>query len=93
MEKIFKVGNNGRDDRQPSYQGNEAIAEGDARALDGTITKSRWERSWPTIACGAGLFSDGYVQSVSLFLYGRISALMCPGHRLSKHPPHSHLWC
>ena len=23
--------------------------------------KGRWERSWPTIACGAGLFSDGYV--------------------------------
>lgn len=23
--------------------------------------KSRWERSWPTIACGAGLFSDGYL--------------------------------
>ena len=21
-------------------------------------TKGRWERSWPTIACGAGLFSD-----------------------------------
>lgn len=28
------------------------------------LPKSRWERSWPTIACGAGLFSDGYVQSV-----------------------------
>ena len=26
--------------------------------------KSRWERSWPVIACGAGLFSDGYLQSV-----------------------------
>ena len=25
------------------------------------IEKSRWERSWPTIACGAGLFSDGYL--------------------------------
>lgn len=21
--------------------------------------KTRWQRSWPTIACGAGLFSDG----------------------------------
>lgn len=30
------------------------------------LPKGRWERSWPTIACGAGLFSDGYVQSVSL---------------------------
>ena len=25
--------------------------------------KSRWERSWPVIACGAGLFSDGYLQA------------------------------
>ena len=25
------------------------------------IEKGRWERSWPTIACGAGLFSDGYL--------------------------------
>ncbi|CAI7661300.1 Glycerophosphodiester transporter GIT2 [Penicillium manginii] len=27
-------------------------------------TKTRWERSWPTIACGAGLFSDGYLNGV-----------------------------
>ncbi|KAJ5418024.1 uncharacterized protein N7487_001574 [Penicillium crustosum] len=27
-------------------------------------TKGRWERSWPTIACGAGLFSDGYLNQV-----------------------------
>lgn len=26
--------------------------------------KGRWERSWPTIACGAGLFSDGYLNQV-----------------------------
>lgn len=25
------------------------------------LQKSRWGRSWPTIACGAGLFSDGYL--------------------------------
>ena len=30
--------------------------------------KSRWERSWPTIACGAGLFSDGYLNGVCLTL-------------------------
>ncbi|KAL3438424.1 major facilitator superfamily domain-containing protein [Aspergillus tetrazonus] len=28
------------------------------------LNKSRWERSWPTIACGAGLFSDGYLNGV-----------------------------
>ncbi|KAI5282920.1 hypothetical protein KEM54_002471 [Ascosphaera aggregata] len=26
--------------------------------------QSRWERSWPVIACGAGLFSDGYLNNV-----------------------------
>ncbi|KAK3655965.1 glycerophosphoinositol permease [Elasticomyces elasticus] len=26
--------------------------------------KSRWERTWPALACGAGLFSDGYLQAV-----------------------------
>ena len=34
--------------------------------------KSRWERSWPTIACGAGLFSDGYLNGFVPVL-GRIS--------------------
>jgi hypothetical protein len=33
-------------------------AEGDI------TTKSRWERSWPVIAAGAGLFSDGYLNNV-----------------------------
>ena len=28
--------------------------------------KSRWERIWPTLACGAGLFSDGYLNSFVL---------------------------
>lgn len=28
------------------------------------VEKGRWERSWPTIACGAGLFSDGYLNGV-----------------------------
>lgn len=28
------------------------------------VPKGRWERSWPTIACGAGLFSDGYLNGV-----------------------------
>ena len=32
------------------------------------LEKSRWERSWPTIACGAGLFSDGYLQGYAKHL-------------------------
>lgn len=31
--------------------------------LDAT-PKSRWERTWPVLACGAGLFSDGYLNGV-----------------------------
>lgn len=31
--------------------------------------KSRWERLWPVIACGAGLFSDGYLNNVCIFFY------------------------
>jgi hypothetical protein len=30
--------------------------------------KSRWDRSWPVIACGAGLFSDGYLNGVRFLL-------------------------
>ncbi|KAB2110739.1 Glycerophosphocholine permease [Alternaria gaisen] len=26
--------------------------------------KGRWERLWPVIACGAGLFSDGYLNNI-----------------------------
>jgi hypothetical protein len=28
------------------------------------IPKSQWERIWPVMACGAGLFSDGYINNV-----------------------------
>ena len=34
--------------------------------------KGRWERLWPTIACGAGLFSDGYLNSVRIFDRNRL---------------------
>ena len=48
------------------FLGSSAKAiNGDEAAVHGAPLedhqKSRWERSWPTIACGAGLFSDGYV--------------------------------
>lgn len=50
----------------------------DSTPLDET-TKSRWERSWPTIACGAGLFSDGYLNGVCILIYFscRSHALVC----------------
>lgn len=28
------------------------------------VEKGKWERLWPVIACGAGLFSDGYLNNV-----------------------------
>lgn len=28
--------------------------------------KSFWDRLWPVIACGAGLFSDGYLNGVRI---------------------------
>ncbi|KAH6713869.1 major facilitator superfamily domain-containing protein [Leptodontidium sp. 2 PMI_412] len=34
-----------------------------SNALENT-GKNRWEKLWPVMACGAGLFSDGYVNNV-----------------------------
>ncbi|KAF2735824.1 MFS general substrate transporter [Polyplosphaeria fusca] len=49
----------------------EDISTHDDPALDterrGSIShteKGRWERLWPVIACGAGLFSDGYLNNI-----------------------------
>lgn len=33
--------------------------------------KGRWERLWPVLACGAGLFSDGYLNNVRLEFHGQ----------------------
>ncbi|WEW58207.1 glycerophosphoinositol permease [Emydomyces testavorans] len=44
----------------PSKADEQVLAE----ELENT-GKSRWERSWPTIACGAGLFSDGYLNNAT----------------------------
>jgi hypothetical protein len=29
-----------------------------------TVPKNKWEKIWPVLACGSGLFAEGYVQSV-----------------------------
>ncbi|CAG8961007.1 hypothetical protein HYFRA_00002547 [Hymenoscyphus fraxineus] len=29
-----------------------------------STSKTRWERMWPAMACGSGLFSDGYINNV-----------------------------
>lgn len=28
------------------------------------LPKTKWERLWPAMACGSGLFSDGYINNV-----------------------------
>lgn len=44
--------------------GSEQNGYGDPLA---EIPKSKWERMWPVLACGSGLFSDGYINNVSYF--------------------------
>lgn len=39
------------------------------------VPKGRWERSWPVVAAGAGLFSDGYLNGVRDHLYLQSRAL------------------
>lgn len=53
-------------DELPPQDRRESTAEALAN-----LPKSRWERSWPVIACGAGLFSDGYLNG-----YARTFALL-----------------
>lgn len=38
--------------------------DAERRASIARTSKSRWERLWPVIACGAGLFSDGYLNNI-----------------------------
>lgn len=44
------------------YASNEKDVE--RRGSVAKSEKGRWERLWPVIACGAGLFSDGYLNNV-----------------------------
>lgn len=40
------------------------VASAERRGSITETDKSQWERLWPVIACGAGLFSDGYLNGV-----------------------------
>ena len=46
----------------PASEGEASLPR---RGSIATTEKGRWERMWPVIACGAGLFSDGYLNNVS----------------------------
>lgn len=69
----------------------------DTRDLSlGNRDKSRWERIWPALACGAGLFSDGYLNTFVisfcvLSAYHRI--LTFPkSHRTGQYDTRQDLW-
>lgn len=46
-----------------------AAVDGDAPVVDTLADndKSFWNKIWPVMACGAGLFSDGYINNVRSF--------------------------
>lgn len=53
----------------------EVEAREEGLSLEQT-TKSTWQRTWPVIACGAGLFSDGYINGVSILFFLVYMSLM-----------------
>lgn len=70
----------------------EGISEAPADAAPPIDQKPFMQAIWPVLACGAGLFSDGYVNNVrrsysSLSLLARILGLLWRhlGHRLREH--------
>jgi len=51
--------------QQPElYNGATEKDDVERRGSVAKTEKGRWERLWPVIACGAGLFSDGYLNNV-----------------------------
>jgi hypothetical protein len=50
-----------REQRSADYEGQPSTTYEQAE-------KTQWERLWPVIACGAGLFSDGYLNGVIGFV-------------------------
>lgn len=56
---------------QPEVYNHNSKNDVEQRSSVARAEKGRWERLWPVIACGAGLFSDGYLNNVR-FLKQRI---------------------
>lgn len=51
--------------------------------------KTKWQRLWPVIACGAGLFSDGYLNGV-IGSVGTMLAILYPT-QYTKSPAQSNV--
>jgi len=48
-----------------------------------TVPKNKWGKIWPVLACGSGLFAEGYVQSVcpnlvSCYAKAHVRRLLAP---------------
>ena len=54
--------------------------------------KGFFERLWPVFACGAGLFSDGYINNVHIPFPEYDSSLTSLGHRFGVNYPLQDLW-
>lgn len=52
----------GQTHKEPSASDTPEVV--DRRGSISNTNKSQWDRLWPVIACGAGLFSDGYLNGV-----------------------------
>jgi hypothetical protein len=52
---------------QPEFEKSDAAAPIDETPVEVT-TKTWWQRRAPVIACGSGLFSDGYLNGVGPIL-------------------------
>jgi len=55
-----------------------------------TVPKNKWQKIWPVLACGSGLFAEGYVQSVCFPNPILSQELTIVGHWLRwNHPGHN----
>jgi hypothetical protein len=54
-------------EKQPESYDHSNKGDVERRGSVAKTEKGRWERLWPVIACGAGLFSDGYLNNVRFF--------------------------
>jgi MFS family permease len=52
------------------------LIEEEEKAQDEPVKKSTWQKLFPVMACGAGLFSDGYINNV----IGSVSTILARQH-------------
>ena len=68
------------------YNATDAKGDIERRGSVAKTEKGRWERLWPVIACGAGLFSDGYLNNVRRTRLQEATSRQFPMRQNSPHP-------